>query len=365
MFDNKEDLIKEGENKKASQSTPQGNPAGNAAPRPNAGWLFYKDYYLHNSSNGERVFFGDLGEIKKIKEQIKTERDHKRKEDLENRRKQIEKSISSFFKEKNHILLKCRPGKDGPTHFKINHAQALPLVTGDKGLLTGTGISHETGEIGEFKLGLQFDYATGLPYIPGSSIKGVLRSLFPGHRRTDDKLGETYHRLRRKALTRLLGNIWGTDAATTQTQFETRTRAYLRNPEASGDAYFELLERQIFEGEVPIFDKKSGLLKKDAAGKPVLSPDKISMRDLFFDAYIETADNAMLAEEVITPHKKPLQDPVPLSFVKIAADVTFCFQFDLKGNELLNTEEKLKVFTEILKTFGAGAKRRHGFGELK
>src|SRR5690606_22651360 len=48
------------------------------------------------------------------------------------------------------------------------------------GLIIGTGVAHETGLKGEMKLGLSFDYTTGLPYIPGSSVKGILRSVFPG-----------------------------------------------------------------------------------------------------------------------------------------------------------------------------------------
>ena len=50
------------------------------------------------------------------------------------------------------------------------------------GLLLGLGNPHDAGagddEIG---LGLSFDYVTGQPYIPGSTIKGALRSHFKDH----------------------------------------------------------------------------------------------------------------------------------------------------------------------------------------
>lgn len=47
------------------------------------------------------------------------------------------------------------------------------------GLLIGSGLSHGiTGEDDDFKTGMQFDYTTGLPIIPGSSVKGVLKSYF-------------------------------------------------------------------------------------------------------------------------------------------------------------------------------------------
>lgn len=67
----------------------------------------------------------------------------------------------------------------------------VELTTSYPGLITGIGINHQTtlkwmGEAGgksvqipEFKLGITFDHTTGFPIIPGSSIKGVLRSFFP------------------------------------------------------------------------------------------------------------------------------------------------------------------------------------------
>lgn len=48
------------------------------------------------------------------------------------------------------------------------------------GLLIGTGNVHEsksTKDIPEIKLGFTLDYVTGLPIIPGSGIKGVIRSV--------------------------------------------------------------------------------------------------------------------------------------------------------------------------------------------
>lgn len=67
----------------------------------------------------------------------------------------------------------------------------IELTTSYPGLITGIGINHQTTlkwmfetegkpiQIPEFKFGMMFDYTTGLPIIPGSSIKGVLRSFFP------------------------------------------------------------------------------------------------------------------------------------------------------------------------------------------
>lgn len=72
-----------------------------------------------------------------------------------------------------------------------NNIFQVELTTSYPGLITGIGVNHQTTlkwmgqaegkfvQIPEFKLGITFDHTTGLPIIPGSSIKGVLRSFFP------------------------------------------------------------------------------------------------------------------------------------------------------------------------------------------
>ena len=60
-----------------------------------------------------------------------------------------------------------------------NEEHSFELTTTYPGLVLGTGYSHETGTEGEFKLGFYFDWTTGLPVIPGSSVKGILRAAGP------------------------------------------------------------------------------------------------------------------------------------------------------------------------------------------
>ena len=69
------------------------------------------------------------------------------------------------------------------------------LYTAYPGVLIGTGNPHEISMENAIKCGFSFDYVTGLPYIPGSSIKGMLRSYF-SKRRFSRRTGETsiYHR---------------------------------------------------------------------------------------------------------------------------------------------------------------------------
>ncbi len=54
------------------------------------------------------------------------------------------------------------------------------VVTTYPGLLIGTGYTHEKkNDEDAFKIGFFFDYTSGMPIIPGSSVKGLLRSAFP------------------------------------------------------------------------------------------------------------------------------------------------------------------------------------------
>jgi len=58
--------------------------------------------------------------------------------------------------------------------------QSFVLKTQYPGLLLGLGYPHDDGKSNNdaVKLGFSLDYVSGLPVIPGSTVKGVLRSLF-------------------------------------------------------------------------------------------------------------------------------------------------------------------------------------------
>ena len=60
----------------------------------------------------------------------------------------------------------------------LKGCMSFTLQTRYPGLLIGVGNSHGSGGEADIDLGFTFDYVTGCPYIPGSSVKGVLRSAF-------------------------------------------------------------------------------------------------------------------------------------------------------------------------------------------
>ena len=63
------------------------------------------------------------------------------------------------------------------------HYQSFTLKTEYPGLLIGAGYPHDAKLDEAIKCGFTFDYVTGIPYIPGSSLKGMLRSFFPGNQK--------------------------------------------------------------------------------------------------------------------------------------------------------------------------------------
>jgi CRISPR-associated protein Cmr6 len=110
----------------------------------NIGWLFYKDYF-------KGINYSDL-------------KDKRNESIIKEKVQNIINQIPKVEEQTDEEIL-------GNTHFKA--------TTTYPGLLLGSGNAHELPSIeGQAILGFSFDYTSGLPVIAGSSIKGVLRSVF-------------------------------------------------------------------------------------------------------------------------------------------------------------------------------------------
>jgi len=255
--------------------------------KPNLGYLFYKDYYrdidFQSTDNREN----------------KISFEQKSKELIDKR-----------------IYIQKTSKLESQTYFE--------LKTTSMGLLTGSGHIHETSEEGEFKLGFEFDYTSGLPIVRGSSLKGVLRSAFPMQDCKEcKKEGKCELCLAKEEyIKELLG-------------------------EDLNNINIENLRDEIFEG------------KRDNKAMP------LSKRDIFFDIEIIKGDkqNKTLSDEFITPHKNKLKNPIPIKFLKVSADVTFAFRFNLKDG-LINARQKEELFKKIILDLGLGAKTNVGFGQF-
>jgi len=211
------------------------------------------------------------------------------------------------------------------------------LVTRYPGLTLGTGYGHGVKNVvGDFKIGFFFDHTTGLPVIPGSSIKGMLRSVFPC------ATGKHQHK-------------------NTSDEIKKAKRAYIRKLLAKDDLFnVDNLELEIFEGK--------DFCKKQGNG---LIP--VPLRDTFLDAEIVQGNGTghIFGDDYITPHidpesrkPAPLKNPIPLRFLKILPNVTFRFSFELHDG-LITKEQKLTLFRQILLDQGVGAKTNVGYGRLK
>jgi len=235
------------------------------------------------------------------------------------------------------------PRVDDTTQFRMN--------TIYPGLLIGVAYKHELHVEGELKLGLFFDFTSGLPVIPGSSIKGTLRSAFPQWKKHNNTSEE-----RKKSKTRFIYELF---------QGETEDQ-HFENQYGSIREIVQNIEDEIFEGQVngknlPVYD-----------------------RDIFMDAVIvdsKNEDKRFLGTDAITPHvhegmsyeESMLKSPNPLMFLKILPGVTFLFRFDLKDHtkdhtdlngKLLNKEQKLQLFSGIIQHLGLGAKTNVGYGQF-
>ncbi len=187
------------------------------------------------------------------------------------------------------------------------------MKTAYPGLLIGTGYAHGTGETGadaDLNCGFSFDYVTGQPYIPGSSVKGVLSSCF--------RYPEVI------------------------TSFLTKVKT----------------EEQVAELRASIF----GLPGEE---RP---EDKSDGVDVFFDAvlYRGNTDNRVMGGDYITPHSSITSDPTPIFIPKVLPGVTFEFRFLLAdsviGERTVTAAEKRELFITLLEFFGIGAKTNVGYG---
>lgn len=270
--------------KESPKQTDRNNNQSNNKPYyspANIGWLYYKDYYYGIDFKPDQ-------------------------------KKDVFKNV---FQNKNEVImaqsLTQYSEEVKALEMDFDGLQSFELETQYPGLVTGLGTMHETSYDGEYKLGFQFDYTTGLPIIPGSSVKGVLRFAF--------KKSPEYEYI--KYLIQNLPN--------------------LESPVQDISA----LEKEIFDGE--------GL-------KPY-------QRDVFLDAVIISSKNKegkFIADDFITPHPNEFKDPIPLQFLKILPQVVFRFQFRLSDG-LLTAVEKRNLFEQILKDLGIGAKTNVGYGKFK
>lgn len=258
------------------------------------------------------------------------------------------KKQKSFFCDKNYRLIE----NSMHSYDDCEIGDGFRLKTIYPGLITGIGMVHETGMMGEFKLGMAFDFSTGYPVIHGSSVKGLLRSMFP-ILNTGQKLDNDA----RKALFEEKKNY-----------IASTIKEIVKN----NDKYSDVCDKIIlFTNE-----ESTQLAESIFCGKRY-DGDFLSIyeRDIFYDAQIvgDYSKMGILGFDYITPHPDPLKNPNPIQFLKILPNVELSFCFKLNETQIRKSdgtqirvpkELKLELFKKILTTVGIGAKTNVGYGQL-
>jgi CRISPR-associated protein Cmr6 len=186
------------------------------------------------------------------------------------------------------------------------------------GLYAGMGYLHgQNGSEKDFKTGFSFDYTTGLPYLPGSSVKGALRACFMNC--PEDTLAALPQEVR------------GT----------------------GGQQMLERLERRIF-------------------GSRTRDQDKVQGDVVFYDAFPGETRGTLMARDYITPHTDPLGSPQPIQTIKVKTGVMFDFFFRIPevvlvpegGQPRVERKHVRQLFETLLLDWGVGAKTNTGYGNL-
>lgn len=316
--------------------------------------FFYRDYYK---------------DIELAKVEIPKEEGDDRKE-AKLLKREIEAKNEPRFKQANkrltdYVLKKAAANVLSVENWKgmkpIGY-EKIVLATTYPGLFTGSGYNHETGNVGEVKLGFFFDHTTGLPILPGSSVKGSIRSVFPqfqGDRK--DPLTPDLHR--------------ATDIQKSKADFISSLFPDLVIGSSTELKMIHQLELAIFEGvdfPATIKARAKAKAKKEKDADSIVCYLPMSKHDVFLEAFISKGGKGghILGMDAITPHgNNPLKNPIPLPFLKILPEVEFTFQFFLHDAILdeqnkVSGRLKLEAFNEILITFGIGAKTNVGYGQF-
>ena len=233
-------------------------------------------------------------------------------------------------------------------YFSVNYPGLL-IGTGTKIEYTSFNEKEKDNTKNNFKNGLSFDYTTGLPYIPGSGIKGVIRDFFPTE------------------YTKNAGDKDYSEEDKVKTEEQNKVKVELINQILESDYTFEDIERirdSIFEGRD--FEKKENF------GKEEYLP--IFKRDKFIEGKILIQDKKqILDKDYITPHKKILENPIPIQILKIVpgTEIEILLQLNEtkisipeKDDIVITKEQKINLFTKILFLTGLGAKTNVGYGHF-
>jgi CRISPR-associated protein Cmr6 len=306
---------------------------------PNLGWVYYKD--LYNEERIERVVVDNQTENVRFDFDFLKEKEKTKRKPVTGQIALLKKRGEAIFERK---FSEYRSEEINTIDETI---QTIDLTTSYPGLLCGSGYSHGILSESDFKLGFFFDHTSGLPVIPGSSVKGVLRSVFPGCLKEKDREKLSKNEIEE----RYLFFKWIIRETNKNIADPSIKIPEFTNPQ------IDLLESFIFEGT----EKAQQI--------------SYYLRDIILGAYLfEVSGHGQrfLKNDYITPHinrehpeMSSFTNPIPIQFLKVLPSVKFRFQFHLKDGGGLLKEQKRFLFREILNLQGVGAKTNVGYGHFE
>jgi len=209
--------------------------------------------------------------------------------------------------------------RDAETTAKsVNNILSFDLEVLYPGLYVGLGYAHglpkqSDRDREDIKTGFSFDYTTGLPYIPGSSVKGALRSRF------------------------------------------------INQPEDAAAAL-----------DIPVeaLRKVENILFGNRVKDEEAHPGCLICHDVF--PVLTEQGQTLMATDNITPHKDPLAPPNPINTLRLKPGTKLRFCFAVPDIIVAETEDCRqiarkdirKAFTQLLVDWGVGAKTNVGYGNL-
>ena len=226
--------------------------------------------------------------------------------------------ITTIISKNNDDIVKHRYREDRFLQPLQDILSSFEMKVEYPGLLIGIGNNHKANIKGEISLGFNFDYVTGLPYIPGSSLKGKLASAFGYHKYILAKL-----------------NI-----------------------------------KDINDNEKEEFVKKI----KTA----IFGDENTPGKDIFIDSFISDYNNKnVLKLDYLAPHHQKeklltLGEVNVITMLRLAPGTKIKFNFILNDSiikigdkeKTITNADKIYLFNEIMKDFGIGAKTNVGYGYL-
>lgn len=247
---------------------------------------------------------------------VEKEKKNEKNDGIKEIEKVIEVSLEngcSFESRNRNILFFKFPKSDIVCKLKeMSGSNSFELYTAYPGLLMGVGYAHDLKNKDAIKCGFSFDYVSGLPYLPASSLKGALRSYFPDIK---DK-----------------------------PEIKKEKEAYIKNILQIGNNI-------------------------DISG---LRDNIFNNGDVFLDVFpVIKEGSKLLNKEYITPHNEgKYKNPKPIKLIKIKPNIKFQFCFLLsdyviENETILTKAQKLNLFKQIILDMGVGAKTNVGFGQFQ